>query len=99
MRRSPPEYGPAHELATVPIPAPISTRLPSDVCACAASGKHASIAHAIASRLPSISLSLSIGRLRPIMRRPTANRLMSTDQRQPPRADEVAPLVYNELRR
>ena len=33
------------------------------------------------------------------MRRPTVNRLMSTDDRQPPRADEVAPLVYNELRR
>jgi RNA polymerase sigma factor (TIGR02999 family) len=46
-----------------------------------------------------VSLSLFISRLHPIMRRPTPNRLMSTDDRQPPRADDVAPLVYDELRR
>src|SRR5258708_34500345 len=33
------------------------------------------------------------------MRRPPADRLMNTEDRQPPDVDEVAPLVYNELRR
>src|SRR6267378_8343529 len=46
-----------------------------------------------------VSLGLFIGPLHPIMRRPPPNRLMSTDKRQPPRVDEVAPLVYDELRR
>src|SRR6267143_3487784 len=46
-----------------------------------------------------VSLSLFISLLRPIMRRPPANGLMSTEDRQPPDVDDVAPLVYNELRR
>src|SRR6267142_2067583 len=46
-----------------------------------------------------VSLGLFISLLHPIMRRPPAERLMSTEDRQPPDVDEVAPLVYNELRR
>src|SRR3954471_14242508 len=33
------------------------------------------------------------------MRRPPAKRLMTADSTQPPPAEELAPLVYNELRR
>src|SRR5712692_5079241 len=45
------------------------------------------------------SLGLFISPLHPIMRRPPSDRLMSTNDRQPPRVDDVAPLVYDELRR
>jgi RNA polymerase sigma-70 factor, ECF subfamily len=45
-----------------------------------------------------VSFALFISRPGPIMRR-RGDRLMSPDDRQPPPAEEVAPLVYNELRR
>src|SRR5712671_5209088 len=79
---------------------PVARSIPVTLAPIPTTCARASAAGAVTSSTSrTVNLGLFISPLRPIMRRPPANGLMSTEDRQPPDVDDVAPLVYNELRR